>query len=159
MLRKINLLEYTFQDGHLVFENVVSKEQKKIDLALLIRPSMEIAADKLQAFMLTNNSHNLTKVLRTRTDSGVFSDYPHFYAMVQEGKEIGADYAGELFGVRHTENGEFIISSKKDDYTINGQNFVGILKPNFLGTQFDLWDSGFEETICKMLPDNFLPVR
>lgn len=82
MLRKINLLEYTFQDGFLVYENIVSKEQKKIDLGLLIRASLEIAADKLQAFMLTNNQHNLTKVLRTRTDSGVFSDYPHYYTMV-----------------------------------------------------------------------------
>ena len=71
--------------------------------------------------MLTNNQHNLTKVLRTRTDSGVFSDYPHYYTMVQEGKEIGVDnYEGELFGIRHTENGEFIISSRKDDYTVNG---------------------------------------
>lgn len=38
--------------------------------------------------MLTNNMHNLTKVLRTRSPQGVFSDYPHFYKLVQEGKQL-----------------------------------------------------------------------
>jgi hypothetical protein len=38
--------------------------------------------------MLTNNQHNLTKVLRSRNDNGVFSDYPHNYRLVQEGKEL-----------------------------------------------------------------------
>ena len=60
----------------------------QIDLTLLIRASLEISADKLQAFMLTNNQHNLTKVMRTRSEMGVFSDYPHFYNLVLEGKEI-----------------------------------------------------------------------
>lgn len=52
--------------------------------------------------------------------------------MVQEGKEIvekreeledgtfKEEYTGDLFGVRHTENGEFIISAKKGDFTIHG---------------------------------------
>ena len=86
--------------------------------------------------MLTNNMHNLTKVLRSRSDQGVFSDYPHFYRLVLEGKEISPDnekepkvqengtlkypYHGELFAQRLTENGEFIISCNKDDFTING---------------------------------------
>jgi hypothetical protein len=41
--------------------------------------------------MLTNNMHNLTKVLRSRSDQGVFSDYPHFYKLVQEGKDLAPD--------------------------------------------------------------------
>ena len=117
---------------------------------------MEISADKLQEFMLTNNQHNLTKVMRTRSEQGILSDYPHFYAMIQEGKEIcdkpvemedgtiKEAYHGQLFGVRHTENGEFIISSKKDDFTIYGQNYVGRLTPNFLGTAFELYNYGFD---------------
>jgi hypothetical protein len=28
-------------------------------------------------------------------------------------------------------------------------NFIGLLKPNFLGTSFELYNSGFEETIAK----------
>lgn len=82
MLNGLNLLEYTFQEGHLVYENLVTKDEQKIDLQLLIRASQEISADKLQEFMLTNNQHNLTKVLRTRSEQGVFSDYPHYYTMV-----------------------------------------------------------------------------
>ena len=91
--------------------------------------------------------------------------------MVQEGKEICEKplemedgtikeaYHGQLFGVRHTENGEFIISSKKDDFTVYGQNYVGRLTPNFLGTAFELYNYGFEATIAQLLPENFLPVR
>ena len=60
----------------------------QIDLNLMIRASMEISADKLQQFMLTNNMHNLTKVIRTRSEQGVFSDYPHYYKLVQEGKTL-----------------------------------------------------------------------
>ena len=41
--------------------------------------------------MLTNNMHNLTKVLRRRSEQGVFSDYPHYYRMVQEGKAVAAE--------------------------------------------------------------------
>lgn len=95
MLSGINLLEYSFADGHLVYKNMSSKETKKIDLKLLIKASQEISADKLQQFMLTNNMHNLTKVLRSRSEQGVFSDYPHFYRMVQEGKELATDNENE----------------------------------------------------------------
>lgn len=51
-----------------------------------------------------------------------------------------------------TENGEFIISSKQGDFTLYGQNFVGLLRPNFLGTSFELFNNGFEEVIHKQLP-------
>ena len=40
--------------------------------------------------MLTNNQHNLTKVMRTRNDNGVFSDYPHNYRLIMEGKELAS---------------------------------------------------------------------
>jgi len=146
---------------------------------------MEINADKLQAFMLTNNTHNLTKVLRKKSEMGVFSDYPHFYRLVKEGKTLTDDlptqvnnddlddnddagaakkepvvpYQGELFAQRSSENGEFIISCKMGDYTLYGQNFVGLLQPNFVGTKHELFNNGFEEVIAKQLPHNFLPVR
>jgi ribosomal protein L17 len=105
----------------------------------------------------------------------VFSDYPHFYSLIQEGKEladpsdveakvledgsVSLPYHGELFAERVSENGEFIISQKKGDFTMFGINFVGLLKPNFLGTSFDLFNHGFEDVICNQLPDKFLPRR
>ena len=42
---------------------------------------------------------------------------------------------------------------------MHGQNYVGLLKPNFLGTSFELFTEGFEEIIAKQLPEKFLPVR
>ena len=58
-----------------------------------------------------------------------------------------------------TENGDFTISCKSNDFTVYGQNFVGYVKPNFLGTCFELFNHGFEEVISNQLPKNFLPVR
>lgn len=68
---------------------------------------------------------------------------------VLEDGTVKHPYHGELFAQRQTENGEFIISSKLGDYTLYGQNFVGLLQPNFLGTTFNLYNSGFEEIIAK----------
>jgi len=95
----------------------------------------------------------------------VFSDYPHFYRLIQEGKTLAQDsetesktledgtavepYHGELFAQRLTENGEFIISSKPGDFTMHGMHYVGLLKPNFLGTCFSLYNHGFEDVIAK----------
>ena len=105
----------------------------------------------------------------------MFSDYPHTYRIVQEGKELHADhetepitqedgsvkkpYHGDLFAQRQSENSEFIISSKVGDFTPFGQNYVGVLKPNFLGTSFELFNHGHEEVIANQLPEKFLPVR
>ena len=75
-------------------------------------------------------------MLRSRNDNGVFSDYPHNYRLVQEGKDLAQPgetepkvqedgslkypYHGDLFAQRQTENGEFIISCKQGDYTLYG---------------------------------------
>ncbi len=56
--------------------------------------------------LVLNNMHNLTKIDRLKGEQGIFSDYPHHYKMKLEGK---SDVV--LFGLRSTENSEFIISS------------------------------------------------
>ena len=56
-----------------------------------------------------------------------------------------------------SENGEFIISNQKDVFCLYGQNFMGILKPNMLGTRFELYDFGLEAKLLKELPKGFLP--
>jgi len=33
----------------------------------------------------TNNQHNLTNIYRSKSEMGVFSDYPHFYELKSEG--------------------------------------------------------------------------
>jgi len=52
--------------------------------------------------------HNLTKVEREKSEQGLFSDYPHYYKLKVEGKgEV------KLYGIRHSENGDFTISNQK----------------------------------------------
>ena len=59
----------------------------------------------LNRYLELNNMHNLNKVIREKGESGLFSDYPHYYKFKTEAK-------GELKMVaqRMSENGDFIIS-------------------------------------------------
>jgi hypothetical protein len=36
-------------------------------------------------FTALNNQHNLTKVVRMKSEQGLLSDYPHFYELRLEG--------------------------------------------------------------------------
>mmetsp|Transcript_616 Transcript_616/g.819 ORF Transcript_616/g.819 Transcript_616/m.819 type:complete len:300 (+) Transcript_616:668-1567(+) len=145
MLQDVNLNQFVFNQGFLECGN------KKIDLTSFLTVAAEEIAKKSAVFE-TNNMHNLTNVLRSRSEMGVFSDYPHFYEMCKEGQSTG-----ELFGQRETENGNFVISCQKDVFCLYGQNFMGQLCANMLGTQFDLYDFGLEPKNLKELPKGFLP--
>lgn len=100
--------------------------------------------------------HNLTKVHRSKSEQGLLSDYPHFYKMQLEGKDVD-----RLFGTRITENGEFIISSQENDFNVYGRGYLGTLVPNFLGTRFEVYDYGLETgyILSKDIPKDFLPLR
>lgn len=53
-----------------------------------------------------NNAHNLTNVKRTKSEMGIFSDYPHYYDLAMEGSNQTV-----LYAMRSSENGEFVISN------------------------------------------------
>lgn len=81
----------------------------------------------------------MTNVYREKSAMGVFTDYPHFYKIIREGKEEPF-----LHGTRPTENGNFIISRTPGVFCQYGPNFMGILESNFTGTCFELYDWGLE---------------
>lgn len=103
-----------------------------------------------------NNMHNLTKVNRTKSEEGLLSDYPHFYSLKMEGKEIVT-----LHAVRKSENGEFQISLSSTDFTLYGRNHLCTVVPNFLGTRFELYNFGLEPgyLLSKDIPKDLLPLR
>lgn len=68
------LLDYKLKDG-----------LQKIDLTNFLPIAEQIHKEK-QALLQTNNQHNLTNVQRTKSDMGVFSDYPHYYSLTPEGQ-------------------------------------------------------------------------
>jgi hypothetical protein len=61
-----------------------------------------------------------------------------------------------MFAIRYSENSEFIISRKSGDFTMFGKHYIGVLKPNFAGTWFELYDFGFEPKQMGELPKGFL---
>jgi len=100
--------------------------------------------------------HNLTKVERTKSSEGLLSDYPHYYKLKLEGK---SDI--RLHAIRSTENGEFLISSLENDFTIYGRNHIGTAVPNFLGTKFEVYNYGVEQgyVMTREIPDGLIPLR
>jgi len=54
----------------------------------------------------SNNLFNLNKIFRTKSELGLLSDYPHYYRMESEEKKENV-----IFGMRNSENGNFIFSS------------------------------------------------
>lgn len=59
--------------------------------------------------------------------------------------------------MRESENSEFVISKTKGVFCKYGSNYLGVLKPNMLGTKFELLDFGLESAFMKDLPKGFLP--
>jgi hypothetical protein len=104
-----------------------------------VQIAQEEAVSK-EKYLEENNMHNLTNVIRTKSDMGVFSDYPHFYELKREGSEQPLLYATRL-----SENSEFILSRQAGVFCMYGQNYMGVLKPNFAGTWFELYDFGLEQ--------------
>jgi hypothetical protein len=80
------------------------------------------------------------------------SDYPHFY-------ELHCDDINHptLYGMRGSISGQFIISMDKDDFTEFGPSYLGVLKANFWGTGFDLFDYGVDLKIDDdIIPEGFI---
>lgn len=50
-----------------------------------------------------------------------------------------------------------MLSNQKDVFCLFGQNYLGSLKSNMMGTQFDLYDFGIDPNLTKDLPRGFLP--
>lgn len=108
--------------------------------------------EEKEAFFTENNMHNLTNVVRSKSEMGFVSDYPHYYQLKLEGKPKSV-----MFAVRTSENSEFIVSRQDGDFTMYGKNFIGVLKPNFAGTWFELYDYGLDQKQMADLPKGFLP--
>ena len=82
----------------------------------------------------------------------MISDYPHFYEIHWDDVTHPTVYA-----TRESVNGKFIISSKKGEYTRYGPYYLGVLKANFWGTGFDLFDYGIDVKLEEdIIPEGFL---
>ena len=106
MLDEVDLNAFDFQHGFL------NHKGRKINLQAFV-PVADLEYAKKERYLAENNMHNLTNVIRRKSEMGVFSDYPHYYKIEHEGKQAQAA-EGFLFGTRPSENGNFIISRTED---------------------------------------------
>lgn len=101
-------------------------------------------------FFEINNYFNIGIIYRRKSEFGIMHDYPHYYQLSLEN-----DSNINLYAIRESENSNFIISSDINDFSKYGMNYLGEIEPNFWGTQFDVYDYGFDQVIynqsCKCL--------
>ena len=79
LLKDIDIYEFDFAAGFLVHKT------RKINLEAFLGAAELIWKEK-EKMLTINNQHNLTNVYREKSEMGVFSDYPHFYKIIREGK-------------------------------------------------------------------------
>jgi hypothetical protein len=132
LLKDVDLSKFTFNSGFLEYQT------KKIDLAVFV-PVAETEVSEKNEYFAPNNMHNLTNVSRQKSEMGLISDYPHYYDIKKEGDE-----EPYLFAIRESENGDFILSRKRNVFCLYGPNYIGSLKTNMLGTHFDLVNFGID---------------
>jgi len=139
--------DYVFDNYELYY----TKSKESVNLNLFIYGAW-LVNDEKDAYFKTSMSFYPWKVIRTKSEEGMISDYPHYYKIVSEDKSHPV-----IFATRNSINGRFRISKLEGDYTLYGPNYLGMLKANFWGTGFDLIDYGiefeFEEGI---IPEGFL---
>ena len=124
MLSEVHYKDYSFEQGFLVHD----KSGRKIELSTFV-PVGQSEMRLKEAHLASNNMFNLNKVYRTKSAEGLISDYPHFYRMEPE-----AAQEQKIFGMRNSENGNFVFSCQEEVFCLYGKNFVGELVANFLGT-------------------------
>ncbi|CAI2374044.1 unnamed protein product [Moneuplotes crassus] len=144
---KINVNDYTFE----CYELYYSKSPESVNLGLFLNVSLIICDDKNKCFK-TNMNFYPCKVDRKKSIQGVLSDYPHYYEIHCEDPTHQS-----LYAMRGSVNGKFIISNKSGEFTRYGPHYIGVLKANFWGTGFDLFDYGIDlELEEDLVPEGFL---
>ena len=101
---------------------------------------------KSQYFYKENNYFNTGKVIRRKSEEGLIHDYPHFFQLI-----LDNDPNLQLFAVRETENGNFLLSKSIDNFNKFSSDYIGEIEANFWGTQFDIYDNGVEKTLFDKL--------
>lgn len=124
ILGEVYYADYSFDQGFLVHD----KSGKKVELSAFVpvgQSEMRLKEKLLEA----NNMFNLNKIYRNKSEQGLLSDYPHYYRMEPEGKTQNL-----LYGMRASENGNFVFSQQEEVFCHYGKNYAGELVANFLGT-------------------------
>ncbi|KAM3838763.1 tubby-related protein 1 [Vipera latastei] len=104
-------------------------------------PSPVIDEDKLEEFVLQPAPHGMTiKCRLTRDKRGMDRGlYPTYYLHLDNDKKIFL-LAGRKRKKSKTSN--YLISTDPTDLSRDGENFIGKLRSNLMGTRFSVFDNG-----------------
>eukprot|EP00340_Litonotus_pictus_P006496 CAMPEP_0170522974 /NCGR_PEP_ID=MMETSP0209-20121228/8359_1 /TAXON_ID=665100 ORGANISM="Litonotus pictus, Strain P1" /NCGR_SAMPLE_ID=MMETSP0209 /ASSEMBLY_ACC=CAM_ASM_000301 /LENGTH=546 /DNA_ID=CAMNT_0010810749 /DNA_START=1 /DNA_END=1638 /DNA_ORIENTATION=+ len=98
------------------------------------------------SYFTENNYFNTGKIHRRKSEEGIIHDYPHYFQMV-----LDNDPDLDLFAVRLSENGNFLLSRNIENFNKFSEDYVGEVEANFWGTQFDIYDNGVEKSLFDKL--------
>jgi hypothetical protein len=150
---KINTGNFTFDENRIIYQNSYKNLYLFANVTFL-KKYFENYHIEMAKYFKVNNSFNMGRVLRRKSEDNLMDDYPHYYQLLLENEpEI------VLYAVRPSENASFVISRNIDDFSKYGVNYVGEVVPNFWGTHFDVYDCGYEKTIYEKSPKGISKLR
>uniref|UniRef100_A0A8C5SCS5 Tubby-like protein n=1 Tax=Laticauda laticaudata TaxID=8630 RepID=A0A8C5SCS5_LATLA len=132
----------TIIDGWDVIHEVSSLQSSKQTMMKEERPpSPVIEEDNLEEFVLQPAPHGMTiKCRLTRDKRGMDRGlYPTYYLHLDNDKKIFL-LAGRKRKKSKTSN--YLISTDPTDLSRDGENFIGKLRSNLMGTRFSVFDNG-----------------
>lgn len=148
-LDKNFLTNLNFKNNKMILNNCLfldSKDSIDLDLKFLSYLHADFCK-KSSIYHVENNYFNTGKVLRQKSKEGLIHDYPHYFQMI-----LDNDPTLQLFAVRMSENGNFLLSKNINNFNKFSEDYVGEIEANFWGTQFEIYDNGVEKGILENLP-------
>lgn len=101
-----------------------------------------------------NEYFNTGKIRRWKTEDNLIDDYPHYFSMI-----LDNDPDNQLYAMRASENGNFIISKDKNNFNKFCEDYIGEIEANFLGTKFEIFDNGYDKNIIFTYGNHILKER
>lgn len=113
-------------------------EEKKIYIEKMCNPFTELD-ELIKLFMMPiPQSAGIIECTITRNKSGFNRFYPKYTLMLSEGEKFLLN--GKKRGANKTAN--YMITLDQDNLKRKGKGFLGKLRANFLGTEFNIFDNG-----------------
>ena len=123
---------------------IIYNNTQCVNISFLNEYHSQFHKKKYLPFTTINNYFNVGKITRIKSDENLLDDYPHYYQM-----QLENDVNINIYAMRESENAKFIFSSNRNDFMKYSVNYLGEVEVNFWGTEFTVYDNGYDEQMCQ----------
>ena len=143
------------ENNNLVYKQKTTSQTNNFTCSLNMLNEVKLLIRKnYLKYFVENEYFNTGKVKRWKTDENLINDYPHLYQMT-----LDNDPELCLFAIRESENSNFIFSKNSKNFNKFSEDYLGEVEANFWGTQFDIYDNGYDSQIVNKIGSSVLNER